>query len=207
MQRTIRALAAAILFGFGAVASADDKPAEKAKAGPLELSVTGKKTEYTLDSGGLSAADYKERLRAIAKGGQRPPATPTVELVVEIKNISDQPVTVWTSGDPFILDLKLSGKGAMNLAPLLAMTQEFRIPTSTTIAPGKSHTIPIKSLTSGMRGISKYAYWTEPGEYELVAELRTGVSPAPKGAQDAGEGFGVVTLKSEPFKVTVVEKK
>ena len=32
--------------------------------------------------------------------------------------------------------------------------------------------------------------WTEAGGYELVATLKTGVSPAPKGAKDAGEGDG-----------------
>ena len=54
---------------------------------------------------------------------------------------------------------------------------------------------------------SHYSYWTEPGEHELVATLKTGVSPAPKGAKEGMDGFGLVTLTSAPFKVTVEEKK
>ena len=72
---------------------------------------------------------------------------------------------------------------------------------------GKSLTIPVKSLTSGFRGVSHLAYWTEPGEYELVATLKSGLMPIPKGAMDNGDGYGIVTLTAAPLKLTVEEKK
>lgn len=115
-------------------------------------------------------------------------------------------MTVWVKGDPVILTLNLSGKGAVNLDPPVAMTREFRIPQELKLDPGKSHTFAVKQLKSGMRGITHYNYWPGPGEYELTATLRTGVNPAPKGAE-ASEGFGQVTLKSPPFKLSVAEGK
>jgi len=56
------------------------------------------------------------------------------------------------------------------------------------------------------RGAPKYTDWTQPGDYELTATWKTGVSQAPKGAEDR-EGFGVVTVSSKAFKIAVEEKK
>lgn len=220
MLRSI--LATAAIFGFSCLtcftgltgqARSEDKKAEKPKADPegtpLELTITGKTTKYTLDTGGLSVADYKKMIEAATKpkGGGRLPMTPAIDLTLEIKNTSDKPVKVWVKGDAVVLDLELKGKGAVSAAPLLAFTTDFRLPEAVEIAAGKTHTIPLKSLTSGFRGASKFAYWTEPGDYELVATLKTGVSPAPKGAKEGMDGFGVVTLTSPAFKITVEEKK
>lgn len=215
MHRTIRVLtiALAAALGAGEVGRSDDKPAEKPKADPpgtpLEVTLTGKKTTYALDTGGLSTADYKKKLDEMAKSKNRPTvAPPAVDLALEIKNTSDKPVTVWVSGDPVVTELTLKGKGTtVNIEPLLAFTREFRIPKGVEIAPGKTHAIPIKTLASGYRSASKYCYWAEPGEYEIVATLKTGMSPAPKDAKEAGDGFGVVTVTSAPLKVTVEEKK
>ncbi|MBX9625834.1 MAG: hypothetical protein K2X82_18685 [Gemmataceae bacterium] len=210
MRTTIRGLAVVAAVGLAGAAGADDKkdgPKADPKGTPLELSITGKKTAYTLDRGGLSAAEYLEKLAAANKAGEKMPDPPAVELAVEIKNTSDKPVTVWVKGDPFDLSLELKGKGAVNAAPPLAFTREFRTPEGVEIAPGKTHSIPLKSLMSGFRGMSKFAYWTTAGDYELVATLKTGVSPAPADAKDAGEGYGQVTLTSAPFKLTVEDKK
>jgi len=130
-----------------------------------------------------------------------------VDLVLEIKNTSDKPVTVWISGDPVVVELTLKGKGAVNVMPELAFTQEFRFPKPVEIAPGKTHAIPVKTLVSGFRGASKYSYWSEAGEYELVAKFKTGMSPAPKDAKDGGDGFGNVSVTSAPLKIVVEEKK
>ena len=128
-----------------------------------------------------------------------------VNLMFEIKNTSDKPVKVWTSGDPVVMTVK--GKGALNLDPRLAFTEEFRLPKSVEIAAGKSHTNGLVTLMSGFRGRAHYSYWTEPGEYEIVATFKTAMLPAPKGAKEGMDGYGIVTLTSAPFKVTVEEKK
>jgi hypothetical protein len=211
MRRAIRVLAVTIATAAAGVGAADDqKPADKPKADPpttpLELSISGKTTTYALDTGGLSAADYGKKIEDAAKTGGKMPAPPAVDLVVEIKNTSDKPVMVWVKGDPVVLELALAGKGAVNSAPKLALTREFRTPEAVEIAPGKPHQIPVKSLVSGFRGVSTYAYWTAPGEYDLVAKLKTGVSPAPKGAKEGMDGFGMVTLTSAPLRIKVSEK-
>lgn len=211
MTRGILSLVLAV--GFGGFAAAEDKKDAKPKADPagtpLELAVAGKTTKYALDTGGLSAADYKKKIEGLekAKGFARPPAPPAVDLTVEIKNTSDKAVQVWAKGDPVVLTLELKGKGAVNTAPPLAFTQEFRIPSAVEIAAGKTHVIPVKTLTSGFRGASVFSYWAEAGEYELVATLKTAMNPAPKGAKADEDGFGVVTLTSAPLKLTVEEKK
>lgn len=207
MRSTIQAITA-VLFLSATAAFAEDKATDKPKADPdttpLEISITGKTVKYTLDTGGLSSEEYRKKLEGI-KG--RPPAAPAVDLTIEIKNTSSKPVMVWSKGDPVVIELELKGKGALTLNPNLPTTREFRIPTATEIAPGKSLSIPVKSLTSGFRGGSKFTYWTAPGDYELVAKLKTGMNPAPKGSKDAGEDFGQVTLTSAAFKLTAEEKK
>ena len=127
---------------------------------------------------------------------------PAVELTATVKNTSDKAVTVWVTGDPVVLTLTLKGEGAVNATPMLATTLEFRIPEAAEIGPGKTHTFPVTNLKSGFRGASKYSYWTAPGGYELVAELKTGMHPVPEGAKEL-DGFGAVTLTSAPFKLTV----
>ncbi len=211
MVRSILSLA--IVAGLMSTTLAEDTKPAKAKAEPegtpLELILSGKTTKFTLDTGGLTPAEFKKKIENATdpngRGG-RPPATPAVDLTLEIKNTSDKAVQVWAKGDPVTLTLELKGKGALNVAPLLAFTQEFRLPQAVEIAAGKTHSIPVKSLVSGFRGASVFSYWTEPGDYELVATLKTGMQPAPKGAQDF-DGFGVVTLTSAPLKLTVEEKK
>jgi hypothetical protein len=211
MPRTIlpKALGALLLIGISPLLAEEkkDKPKAEPDTTPLELSVTGKTTKYTLDLGGQTAEEFRKAVDAAAKAGRRPPAAPAVDLAVEIKNTSDKPVQVWISGDPVVLTLTLKGKGAVNVAPPLAFTEEFRSPRAVEIAAGKSHTIPVKALVSGYRGAAHWAYWTEPGEYELTATMKTGVNPAPKGAREGMDGFGVVTLTSVPLRIVVEAKK
>ncbi len=133
-----RAILPAALFALlslaGLPTSAEDKKKTPKGADPattpLELSVTGKVTKYTTDVTTQKAADdLKNSIESAGKAGRQMPAAPAVDLGVEIKNTSDKPVTVWVSGDPVILTLTLKGKGAVNAAPQLAFTQEFRAPT------------------------------------------------------------------------------
>ncbi|HJZ53314.1 MAG TPA: hypothetical protein VKE74_00055 [Gemmataceae bacterium] len=207
MSRWIRVLAVAVAATVAGFAFADDKPKADPPATPLELTITGKTITYPLDTGGLSGTESRKKIEEAVKAGGKVPAPPAVDLVAEIKNTSDKPVKVWVKGDPVVLELTLKGEGAVNVNPKLFFTNELRLPEAVEIAPGKSHPIPVKSLASGFRGVARGSYWTEPGEYELVATLKTGVSPAPKGAKDGGDGFGIVTLTSAPLKIKVEGKK
>lgn len=202
-----RILASLVVLGSSVVLAAD-KPKADPDGTPLELTITGKVVKFELDTGGLSSEDYKKKIEEAGKArGGKPPATPKVDFTLEIKNTSEKPVTVWSKGDPVVLDFELKGKGAVSIAPPLAFTREFRSPVAVEIAPGKTLSIPVKSLTGGFRGASTFNYWTAPGEYELIAKLKTGVNPPPKDAKDAGEGFGQVKITSTGLKITVEEKK
>ncbi len=203
--------ALATLLGLAMTAhAADDKKPEPGKAipptTPLELTIKGDTTKYVLDLGGKTPAEFAKLLEAGKTGNVRLPKPPAVKLTLVVKNTSDQAIRIWAKGDPVVLDLDLKGKGAVSVAPQLAFTADFRLPEATDLEPGKTMEIPLGGLVSGFRGASKYTYWTQPGEYELIATWKTGIAPAPKGAQDF-DGFGVVTVASTPFKITVEEKK
>jgi len=207
-----RILSVALLVCFAAPGVGEDKkPADQPKTDPagvpLELKITGKTTTFTLDLGGMSVEDYKKAIAAAGKGKGRAPATPTVDFTVELKNTSDKTVQVWSKGDPVVLTLELKGKGAMNVTPLVPMTLEFRLPDGVGLEAGKTLTFPVKALRSGFRGASQLSYWTEPGDYELVATLKSGMLPIPKGAMDNGDGYGIVTITSPALKITVEAKK
>ncbi len=215
----VRAILAATLAAMGTFVggAAADEPKGGGKSVPpgvpLTVTITGK-AKYTFDPAPLTPEAYKKAIEEAAKpgkkglggfGGKALPAPPSVDLTVELKNTSAKAMTVWKSGDPVMLTLNLSGAGAFNLDPPIAMTQEFRIPQELKLEPGKSYSFAVKQLKSGMRGMTHYSYWTGPGEYDLTATLRTGVQPVPKGATD-NDGFGVVTLTSPAFKLTVEGK-
>ena len=213
----VRSILAAVLAAVAVGASAADEQKGAGKSVPpgvpLAITITGK-AKYTFDPAPLTAEAFKKAIEDAANpgkkglggfGGKALPAPPAVDLTVELKNTSDRAVTVWKTGDTVMLTLNLSGKGAFNLDPPIAMTTEFRIPQAVTLDAGKSHSFAVKQLKSGTRGVTHYSYWTAPGEYELTATLRTGVQPVPKGATE-NDGFGVVTLTSPAFKLTVEGK-
>lgn len=201
-------LAAALLFSTTiAVRAEEKKPAGSVKpaGAPLELTITGV-AKYTLDLGGKTSEEYAKMIETAKEKGGRMPAPPKVDLKLVVKNTSDKAIKIYKGGDPVVLDLELKGKGAISVAPNLLFTTEFRLPVEVEIAAGKSLEFPLTALTSGFRGASKFTYWTAAGDYELVASWKTGVNPAPKGAEE-NEGFGTVTVTSAPFKITVVEKQ
>ncbi|MCU0705635.1 MAG: hypothetical protein MUF18_16805 [Fimbriiglobus sp.] len=196
----------ALLFTTGLALAADKpKTPEPGKAvpdtTPLEATLEGT-AKYTLDLGGKTAEEF---LKALKGDAVTPP--PKVDLKLVLKNTGKEDLKVWVSGDPVTITLKLTGKGAAEAKPELMFTTEFRLPKAVAVAAGKTVEFPIKSLAGGFRGASEFSYWTQPGEYELVATLTTAVSPAPKGAEAADEGFGKVQVATKPLKITVEAKK
>src|SRR5262249_13594751 len=144
--------------------------------------------------------------KTIEAGSVFPP--PQVDLTVEVRNTTDKQLQFWTDGDPVKIMLELKGPGAYSTQLPVVFTLEFRLPKTTTLGPGKSHTFGASSLRYGDRGTSHAAYWTEEGEYTLSATLETGVSPVPKDAKEyePDKNFGLVTLTSAPTKINVVLK-
>jgi hypothetical protein len=137
----------------------------------LEARLALGKDAYTITAA-QTGEDVRRRIRAGARGGQMP-APPDVDMTLELKNSGATPVSFAVDSDASYVTLALEGPGAVTADSNLAMTMEFRLGRGVTLAPGQTHTIPIKSLRFGVRGISKQAYWTEPGEYTLTASYTT----------------------------------
>jgi hypothetical protein len=201
----MKAVRTLILLGVfalcGAAGSASTAPATAPAGGPkneqgLSAAIIANKNTYTLLPG-QSGKDFRERLDAAkyARGMALLPQPPAVDLTFRITNTTDKPVTIEVGGDNSQMNLKLEGPegpGAVTMDNNVAMTKEFRIGDPVTIAPGKSYDIKIASLAFGMRGISKYAYWTEAGDYRLTASYTYGI----------GEKQGTVTSGPVTLKVT-----
>ncbi|MCI0702006.1 MAG: hypothetical protein L0241_13065 [Planctomycetia bacterium] len=191
-------LAVAALLVFSVSASADDKK----PAGPVSLKIVAKKDKYKFDGGGKTAKEYKahlEELAAKAKKGElrMAPKPPAVDLVLQLTNTSKEEVTIYVGGDPNIYTFELTGgAGTVTMNSGLAFTADFRLPKAVTLAPGKSYEIPVKQLSDGGRGASRYVFWTGPGDYKLAAKYTL---------SDKNGGKGAV-LESEPVKITVTEK-
>ena len=208
-MRTIFQLAVLTLLG-GVLMVTDTLAADKPKplqpaqtqpdGTPLSLTIEGT-SQYLLDVTAKSEDELKKGFAA-----DNFPNPPKVDLKLVLKNTGDKPVNVWIGGDPVTVDLELKGKGVVKVTPQLMMTQEFRSPKSVEIAAGKTVELPLKALSGGKRGMGQYVYWTQAGEYELIATLNTAVSPAPKGADAADDGFGKVRVASPAFKLTVKAK-
>jgi hypothetical protein len=190
-----RFLFAAVVLAFATVARAEDKKPD----GPITLKLVAKKDKYKLEAAGQTAEAYKKHLedlaKKIAKGEPVPaPAPPAVDLVLVLTNTSKEDVTIYVGGDPNIYTFELTGgTGSVTMTPLAAFTAEFRIPKPVTLAPGKSHEIVVTKLADGMRGGSRFVYWTGPGEYKLTAKYQLADKQGGKGTE----------LTSEPVKITV----
>jgi hypothetical protein len=106
-------------------------------------------------------------------------------------------VTIYVGGDSNVYTFELTGgAGVVTLGSALAFTADFRPSKPVTLAPGKAHEIPVKQFSDGNRGLSRYVYWTGPGEYKLAAKYTLATKDGGKGTE----------LKSEPVKITVTEK-
>lgn len=211
-HRIFAALVATTVIALAAPGKAPlsrKKPEQKSKTEPpgvtLEARLIAKKDTYILDLGGKTPEEFRKLLK-----GSNVPA-PAVDLELEFRNSGDKDLRFLVGGfAPDIpLLLKLEGPGAVNI-PLPAMLVRIpgKPPQQVTLAPGKTHTLPIKGLmTNRLNREGTASYWTEPGDYTLIATYKTAVSPVPKGTKDNGKGFGPVTVTSAPVKLKVVQQK
>jgi hypothetical protein len=208
MKSLKTAALAALVASVGGLSLAAPAPKDKPKEGegPVAAKLVAKKATYTLDFGGMTAEQYAEAIKEGGKTGKLPKA-PEVDLVLELTNTGDKDVQIWSKGDAVRLELQLKGPGAVSVEGQRFFTREFRAPVPMTLAPGKTHTIAIKSLQYGFRGMAQQAYWTKPGEYTLGAAFQTGMSPPPAGAKEVNEGFAPVKISADPVKITVEEAK
>ncbi len=140
---------------------------------PLTAALSVEQTTYNLrnDLFGKTKKDLK---------GPNQPKPPAVKLELTITNTSAKPITLMRGADAEQLIFELTGPGAVSVPAKIAMTMEYRLGKPTKIVPGESFTIAIGRLSFGKRGISRYAYWTRPGDYTLTVTYR-GAAPKPNG--------------------------
>jgi hypothetical protein len=141
---------------------------------PWQARLVALETSHELDLGlGNRIEEYREALKPGPAGRLRvapqAPKAPKVWLDLEIKNASKNARTFYFGNDSSQVMLDLAGPGAETLSPMIMMSMEFRMGKPVTLQPGQTHRIPIRSLSFGQRGVSKRAYWTQAGTYELTA--------------------------------------
>ena len=199
-------LSLGVVCGVAISVAAADEPAEKPPAAPLAVEITGK-ASYPLDFNGATPKKYAAAIAAAGKGDIHPPSTPTVDLKVVVTNSGKEDVLVYKSGDPFTIELTLAGSGSKNIAPPLAMTLEFRIPEHTELGPGESIAFPVENADQRDAGGVEVLVLDGPRRVHADGRGHDRRVLRPAGAPDASDGFGRVTAKSAPFKVTVTAKK
>lgn len=122
---------------------------------------------------------FRRQIESETKSDNLPPA-PEVDLVLELKNISQHDVMIWPRGAITVPELFVTGPGVVGPENL----QEFSGTSSATsvqptIKPGKTRVIRIKSLNPG--GGTPWFYWCEPGQYSIRAayDVYTNLPPFP----------------------------
>jgi len=183
----------------------DPKPADNGKTDPpgvpLAALLTSKPASYLLDLGDKTADQVRKQIEA----GDYP-TPPAVDLILELRNAGDKDLLIRMGGTTTIIDLDLKGPAAVTVTFKGRLTNQLAVaPKTITLAPGKSQSVPISSLSFGFKD-THAAYWLAPGKYTLTASYKTTVSPAPAKAVGADEGFGEVTIISAPLIVTVEGK-
>jgi hypothetical protein len=169
---------------------------------PLEARLVANQATYALDLGGQTAEEFRQAIQAGADSGRYPPP-PRVDLVLEFRNTGTRDLQVKTGGTLNAVTLDLRGPGAVSVKLQKQITPKLVVASQVlTLAPGKSASVPITSLSYGVKG-SDNAYWTEAGEYTLTAGYQTAVAPGPRDARAGPDGFTPVTVTSAPIKIKV----
>ncbi len=113
-----------------------------------------------------------KRLGEMAKGAND--ATQGIDLKYRITNTSDEAVTLQHGGDNTMVQLQISGPGAVDLPYKGMMTMEFRMGQPIEIGAGQSKDFVIRELKYGKRDMSRWLI-TEAGDYEVVVTCVTNV--------------------------------
>ena len=180
----------AVLTGLSLMArGAGEAPAP---ASPLAAKLTLKQSVFTLPAA-MKGAAARERLKQ--QEGRVKPIALNAEL--ELTNTSNRPVTFMLGSDASRVDLVLDGPGAVKVASMLMQTMEFRMGRPVTLKPGETHKIPLPNLQWGSRGVEWCGYWTEPGEYTLMATYQW---------VEGEDGSEPHTVKTPPVKLSVKDE-
>jgi hypothetical protein len=138
----------------------------------LTLAVVSNKDSYPLNP----AQSGKEFRDTLTQTRGRAPAPSAVDLTLKFTNPTAAPITFPLGGDESQFHFKLEGPGAVNIPNNIPMTREFRMGKPVTVKPGESYEHKITALAGGMRDMTEYSYFTEPGDYTLTVTFTTTIA-------------------------------
>lgn len=204
----IRFLLFSILFSQLAAgplfAQDSEKDQNDAKQPPVKARLIVKQSKYILPKE-RHGESFRQRIVEEADTDKLPPP-PRVDLVLELKNVSDEDVMIWPRGSITYPDLVVEGKGVVEPESLRSVSgQSSGTSVQPTIKPGKTYRTSIKSLNPS--GGTPWYFWCEPGEYSIKASyvVHTGLPPFPFPGDEKPKGkpqkYEVTT---PPVKVKVV---
>lgn len=175
-----------------------ETPKSVRDAMPLEATVVSRNETYTLALGGKTAHDFARQIEV----GQPLPASPKVDLVISLRNVSDRKLELDPKG---LITCYLVGEGALN-HPELAYSVGVQLEElkKIALAPGESYSIPIRSLDQGH---SQQSYWLLPGEYTLHLNYFTSVTPVLEGRNKGKDESECRTIRAAPLRLKVVAEK
>ncbi|MDF1744103.1 MAG: hypothetical protein P1V19_10420, partial [Gimesia sp.] len=181
-----------------------EKPTKKAVVSPVEARLIVKQSKYVLPKGRYGNA-FRKQIEE-ETDSDKLPAAPKVNLVLELKNISQKDVMIFPRGSIIYPDLTVKGKGVVQPENLRSISGESSGSSiQPTIAPGKSYRLSISSLNPN--GGTAWYYWCEPGEYTITATytVYTGLPPFPFPEKTKPKGKPQkYTVTTPPIKVKVV---
>lgn len=151
---------------------------EDPKPSPVEARLIVKTSKYVLPKEQHGKA-FRKRIEE-ETDTDKLPAPQKVNLVLELKNISQADVMIWPRGAITYPDLTVEGPGVIQPENLTTISGESSgTSVQPTIAPGMTHRLTIKSLNPN--GGTTWFYWCEPGEYTITASytVHTGLPPFP----------------------------
>jgi hypothetical protein len=123
---------------------------------------------YPLTPPDEDAEQYRRRLRAAPAG--TPPPAPEVDLVLEVRNSLDDPLTLDPGAAEVVIDL--NGPGVVRLPVSAPRARPILEASPPTLAPGATGRLVLRRLTAGRTGAVQNVYWTEPGDYTLRVRVR-----------------------------------
>ena len=179
---------------------------------PVALRLTARQRDYKLDLGGRPAHEFRALIKRLKENprdlaSQPIPESPAVDLQIDIVPLTSDPVRVLLGGTCNGMFIEVNGPGVLTFTPSEPVPAMMCPPEAIPISRGSSYTVyathlPFPVLPAFAWGRS-FTYWTEPGEYTLRAVWNAGISPAPPGSRDDGNGFGHLTISSDPVTVYV----
>jgi hypothetical protein len=197
MMLSTSTLLTALLLALQAPVKDEEPNPEPPPPAPVSARLVAKKKTYKLDLGGMTAAKFRDTVKA---GGANMPQAPTVDMALVIKNNTKNTIRIRTTGSTSRVSINLSGP---NVVEGSVVEPRVRLPIGyVVLKPGEKTEIRIDRLQTKVSTLRHTRhYWAEPGEYTLSASFYTYVQMNYN--PQFGGAAGYQTLKSGSIKVKV----